>query len=103
MAEEEIPIQKDLSIPYIGASAVQESSFHSFDFVSVVHQVAAVEPSLPRAVVSMAKEMVKCGYKPGQGLGTCGQGIKSPLEPKDNKEGYGLGFTPTRAERKKLM
>ena len=28
------------------ASAVQESSFHSFVFVSIVHQVAAVKPSL---------------------------------------------------------
>uniref|UniRef100_A0A2N9GFF0 G-patch domain-containing protein n=1 Tax=Fagus sylvatica TaxID=28930 RepID=A0A2N9GFF0_FAGSY len=69
LAEEPISIYNDGEIPYIDGCAPEEASFHSFEFVTVIHRVAAVEPRLSKAGIMVAKEFVKAGFQPGQGLG----------------------------------
>uniref|UniRef100_A0A2N9GA71 Integrase catalytic domain-containing protein n=1 Tax=Fagus sylvatica TaxID=28930 RepID=A0A2N9GA71_FAGSY len=61
LAEEPISIYNDGEIPYIDGCAFEEASFHSFEFVTVIHRVAAVEPRLSRAGIMVAKEFVKAG------------------------------------------
>uniref|UniRef100_A0A2N9II62 G-patch domain-containing protein n=1 Tax=Fagus sylvatica TaxID=28930 RepID=A0A2N9II62_FAGSY len=51
-----------------------EASFHSFEFVTVIHRMAAVEPKLSKAGIMVAREFVKAGFQPGQGLGCANQG-----------------------------
>uniref|UniRef100_A0A2N9GM44 Integrase catalytic domain-containing protein n=1 Tax=Fagus sylvatica TaxID=28930 RepID=A0A2N9GM44_FAGSY len=46
LAEEPISIYNDGEIPYIDGCASEEASFHSFEFVTVIHRVAAVEPKV---------------------------------------------------------
>uniref|UniRef100_A0A2N9HMH2 RNA-directed DNA polymerase n=1 Tax=Fagus sylvatica TaxID=28930 RepID=A0A2N9HMH2_FAGSY len=79
LAEEPISIYNDGEIPYIDGCASEEASFHSFEFVTVIHRVAAVEPRLSRAGIMVAREFVKAGFQPGQDMG--------------------LGYTPTRKDR----
>ena len=69
LAEEPISIYNDGAIPYIDGCASEEASFHSFEFVTVIHRVAAVEPRLSKAGIMVAREFVKAGFQPGQGLG----------------------------------
>uniref|UniRef100_A0A2N9IC44 Uncharacterized protein n=1 Tax=Fagus sylvatica TaxID=28930 RepID=A0A2N9IC44_FAGSY len=61
LAEEPISIYNDGEIPYIDGCASEEASFHSFEFVTVIHRVAAVEPRLSRAGIMVAKEFRQGG------------------------------------------
>uniref|UniRef100_A0A2N9F0R4 RNA-directed DNA polymerase n=1 Tax=Fagus sylvatica TaxID=28930 RepID=A0A2N9F0R4_FAGSY len=99
LAEEPISIYNDGEIPYIDGCASEEASFHSFEFVTVIHRVAAVEPRLSRAGIMVAKEFVKAGFQPGQGLGCANQGRTAIVTLEGNKDRYGLGYTPTRKDR----
>jgi len=44
--------------------------------------------------------MVQNGYEHGKGLGLPLQGIVDPINPMGNQETFGLGFNPTRFDRK---
>jgi hypothetical protein len=99
LAEEPISIYDDGEIPYIDGCAPEEASFHSFEFVTVIHRVAAVEPRLSKAGIMVAKEFVKAGFQPGQGLGCANQGRTTIVTLEGNKDKYGLGYTPTRRDR----
>jgi hypothetical protein len=99
LAEEPISIYNDGEIPYIDGCASEEASFHSFEFVTVIHRVAAVEPRLSRARIMVAKEFVKAGFQPGQGLGCANQGRTTIVTLEGNKDRYGLGYIPTRKDR----
>uniref|UniRef100_A0A2N9FX50 G-patch domain-containing protein n=1 Tax=Fagus sylvatica TaxID=28930 RepID=A0A2N9FX50_FAGSY len=99
LAEEPISIYNDGEIPYIDGCASEEASFHSFEFVTVIHRVAAVEPKLSRAGIMVAREFVKAGFQPGQGLGCANQGRTAIVTLEGNKDRYGLGYTPTRKDR----
>jgi hypothetical protein len=99
LAEEPISIYNDGEIPYIDGCAPEEASFHSFEFVTVIHRVAAVEPRLSKAGIMVAKEFVKAGFQPGQGLGHANQGRTTIVTLEGNKDKYGLGYTPTRRDR----
>uniref|UniRef100_A0A2N9IHF6 Integrase catalytic domain-containing protein n=1 Tax=Fagus sylvatica TaxID=28930 RepID=A0A2N9IHF6_FAGSY len=80
LAEEPISIYNDGEIPYIDGCAPEEASFHSFEFVTVIHRVAAVEPRLSKAGIMVAKEFVKAGFQPGQGLGYANRPRKNNKE-----------------------
>jgi hypothetical protein len=99
LAEEPISIYNDGEIPYIDGCASEEASFHSFEFVTVIHRVAAVEPRLSRAGIMVAREFVKAEFQPGQGLGCANQGRTAIVTLEGNKDRYGLGYTPTRKDR----
>uniref|UniRef100_A0A2N9IA67 Uncharacterized protein n=1 Tax=Fagus sylvatica TaxID=28930 RepID=A0A2N9IA67_FAGSY len=91
LAEEPISIYNDGAVPYIDGCASEEASFHSFEFVTVIHRVAAVEPKLSKAGIMVAREFVKAGFQPGQGLGCANQGRTAIVTLEGNKDGYGLG------------
>jgi hypothetical protein len=99
LAEEPISIYNDGAVPYIDRGASEEASFHSFEFVTVIHKVAAVEPKLSKAGMMVAKEFIKAGFQLGQGLGCANQGRTAIVALKGNRDRYGLGYTPTRKDR----
>uniref|UniRef100_A0A2N9F6L7 Integrase catalytic domain-containing protein n=1 Tax=Fagus sylvatica TaxID=28930 RepID=A0A2N9F6L7_FAGSY len=74
LAKEPISIYHDQAVPYIDGYASEETSFHSFEFVTVIHRVAA-------------------------GLGCANQGRTAIVALEGNKDRYGLGYTPTRKNR----
>ena len=98
LAEKPISIYNDGAIPYINGYASEKASFHSFEFVTVIHRVAAIEPRLSKAGIMVAKEFIKAGFQPGQGLGCANQGRTMIVAFEGNKDRYGLGYTPTRKD-----
>ena len=50
--------------------------------------------------VMVVSQMVQNGYEPGKGLGLSLQGIVNPISPMGNQDTLGLGFNPTRFDRK---
>ncbi|KAH0709232.1 hypothetical protein KY284_010659 [Solanum tuberosum] len=48
----------------------------------------------------VVSQMVQNGYEHGKGLGLPLQGIVDPINPMGNQENFGLGFNPTRFDRK---
>jgi hypothetical protein len=58
LAEEPISIYNDGAVPYIDGCASEEASFHSFEFVTVIHRVRAVEPRLSKAGIMVAREFL---------------------------------------------
>uniref|UniRef100_A0A2N9F1G9 Glycerophosphocholine acyltransferase 1 n=1 Tax=Fagus sylvatica TaxID=28930 RepID=A0A2N9F1G9_FAGSY len=66
-------------------------------------QVAAVELKLSKTGIMVAKEFIKAGFQPGQGLGCANQGRTAIVTLEGNKDGYGLGkwLKPKRCCRNK--
>ncbi|KAH0698804.1 hypothetical protein KY284_013019 [Solanum tuberosum] len=48
----------------------------------------------------VVSQMVQNGYEPGKGLRLSLQGIVDPINPMGNQKTFGLGFNPTRFDRK---
>jgi hypothetical protein len=99
LAEEPISIYNNQTIPCIDGYALEEAFFQSFEFFTVIHRVAAVEPKLSKIGIMVAKEFIRAGFQLGQGLGCANQGRTAIVTLEGNKDGYGLGYTPTRKDR----
>ena len=98
MVEEPLTIFKETFIPYIGANAFSEATFHSFELVSMISRVSKLESASPSATLMAAKEMLKFGYQLGQGLSAIGHENASLTELPDNKEGFNLRYNPSDKE-----
>ena len=94
MAEEPLTFFKETFVPYIGANAFSEATFHSFELVSMISRALELKSAWPSATLMAAKEMLKFGYQLGQGLGAVGYGKASLIELLNNKGGFGLGYKP---------
>ena len=94
MAKEPRTIFKETYIPYIGANAFSEATFHNFELVSMISRVSELEAIWPSTTLIATKEMLKFGYQLGQVLDAIGHGNASLIELLDNKGGLGLGYDP---------
>ena len=68
MAEEPLTFIKEAYVPYIGANAFLEATFHSFELISMISRASELKSTWPSATLMAAKEMLKFGYQLGQGL-----------------------------------
>ena len=62
MAEEPLTFFKETFVPYIGANAFLEATFHSFELVSMISRALELESAWPSTTLMAAKEMPKFGY-----------------------------------------
>ena len=62
MVEEPLTFFKETYVPYIGANAFLEATFHSFELVSMISRALEFELVWPSATLMSAKEMLKFGY-----------------------------------------
>ena len=85
MAEEPLTIFKETFVPYIGANAFPDATFHSYELVSMISRASELESAWPSAILMAAKEMLKFGYQLGQGLSAVRHGNASLIELPDNK------------------
>ena len=58
-------------------------------------------PALKNATMMVAHVMLRHGYEPGMGLGKNNDGVASLVKFKENRERFGLGYKPTRADVKR--
>ena len=98
MAKEPLTIFKETFVPYIGANAFPDATFHSFELVSMISKASELESAWPSAILMAAKEMLKFGYQLGQGLSAVRHGNASLIELPDNKWGFSLGYNPSDKE-----
>ncbi|EOY00458.1 Gag-pro-like protein [Theobroma cacao] len=105
-AEEDILAIQPSSAPYVEATeVVPECSFRSFEFVNATYvgeKKVIPTPRLSLATKMGVKQTVGKGCRAGLGLGKNLQGINRPLTPMKNEERFGLGYKPTKEERRKL-
>ena len=95
MAEEPLTIFKETSIPYIGANAFPEATFHSFELVSMISKASELKSAWPTPTLMAAKEVLKFGYLLGQGLSAIGHRKASLIKLLNNKGGVSLGHDPS--------
>ena len=98
MAKEPLTFSKETFVPYIGANAFLEATFHSFELVSMISKASELESAWASFTLMATKEMLKFGYQIGQGLSAIGHGKASLIELLDNKGGVGLGHDPSDEE-----
>ncbi|EOY19441.1 Uncharacterized protein TCM_044564 [Theobroma cacao] len=82
-----------------------ECSFRSFEFVNATYVGEGEVIPTPRFSIATkvgVKQTVGKGCHAGLGLEKNLQGINRPLTPIKNEERFGLGYTPTKEERRKL-
>ena len=58
MAEEPLSFFKETFVPYIGANAFLEVTFHNFELVSMISRALELESAWPSATLMATKEML---------------------------------------------
>uniref|UniRef100_A0A2N9IX63 Uncharacterized protein n=1 Tax=Fagus sylvatica TaxID=28930 RepID=A0A2N9IX63_FAGSY len=84
-------------------SPLEDEVYYCFKFVSVIHKVAAVKHEMPKAIMAVAREFIRLNFQPGKGLGSSNQGIPAMIAVKENKDGYGLSYIPTRKDHQQAF
>ncbi|XP_039166839.1 uncharacterized protein LOC120292628 [Eucalyptus grandis] len=93
--ESDFKIYHETTIPYVEPECTEESSFQTFELVSMVHVLAGSftkVPELSKPTIAAGKIMLASGYNPGEGLGSHGQGVRKPIEARKNFKRRGLGY-----------
>jgi len=103
--EEDLLVSGPSSTPYIEATEeALETSFQALKIVSTTYvEPFRVNPYLSNASLMMARTMIKGGYGYANRLGRYGKGDVLPLKLTDNKGRYGLGYKPTKADKRKII
>ncbi|XP_014499251.2 uncharacterized protein LOC106760315 [Vigna radiata var. radiata] len=103
--EEDLLVSGPSSARYIEAAEESlETAFQSLEIVGNAYvESFPVNPHLSSASIMVAKVMLKEGYKYGSGLGKYGQGRTFPLKVVENKGRYGLGYKPSKEDKKMLI
>ena len=103
-SEDDLPINRDPSIPCIEAKRGCESlNYKAFEIITVIQFLEGnpiLQPRLSSTSVMVVAQMVQNGYKSRKGLGLSLHGIVNPINPMGNQDTFGLGFNPTRFDRK---
>ena len=85
LSQDLLTIFKETFVPYIGANAFPDATFHSFELVAMISRASELESTWPSAILMAAKEMLKFCYQLGQGLSAVRHGNASLIELPDNK------------------
>jgi len=81
-----------------------ETTFQALEIVGNTYvEPFQIKPYLSCASLMMARVMLREGYEYGKGLGKVGQGPIFPLKIVENKNRYGLGYRPTKEDKRRLM
>lgn len=105
-AEEDLLVSKPLSTPYIeAAEEALETSFQALEIVNATYvgeEMPVIKAHPSDASLMVAKVMLEGGYQHGRGLGKYGQGITEFPMLIGNKDRYGLGYKPTKADKMRI-
>jgi len=102
--EEDILVSCPSSTPYV--EAAEESLETSFQVLGIVNnayvEAPSMQPRLSGASLMVARVMLKNGYEPEMGLGRNGDGTTSLVKFVENRGRFGLGYEPTRADKRRV-
>ncbi|XP_070017813.1 uncharacterized protein [Nicotiana sylvestris] len=91
-----------LGRPWIHGAGVVPSTLHQmvkfeYEDREIMYEEGSPcpQPFLSNASIMVAKEMIRRGFKPGEGLGKSLQGITEPITLPSTKKLFGIGFHPT--------
>ena len=103
--EEDLLVSGPLSTRHIEvAKEALETSFQALKIVDTAYvEPFKLSPYLSNTSLMIARTILKEGYKYGMGLGKDGKGVILPLELVENKGRYGLGYKPTKADKRRIV
>jgi len=103
--EEDLLVSGPLSTRHIeAAEEALETSFQALEIVGTAYvEPFKLSPYLSNTSLMIARTILKEGYKYGMGLGKDGKGVILPLELVENKGRYGLGYKPTKADKRRIV
>ncbi|XP_060178843.1 uncharacterized protein LOC132609024 [Lycium barbarum] len=90
------PIYPENSIPVI--ESVERLDGYAFHIKETMCTIQDERVKLPRALMMVAWEMLKNGFKPGRGLRVNLDGIVEPIQLPGQKDTFGLRYEPTLQE-----
>ncbi|XP_010030851.2 uncharacterized protein LOC104420769 [Eucalyptus grandis] len=93
--ERDVETFHNTAIPFIEPEVKGESSYHSFEMVSVTHvPVGSIirKPRFSEASLMASRELLKNGFAMGKGLGKFAQGIIDPIKVVKISKRKGLGY-----------
>jgi len=102
--KEDILVSFPSSTPYVeAAEELLETSFQALEVVSSAYvESPLMQPHLSGAALMVARVMLGHEYEPRIGLGRNGNGIASLVEFVENRGRFGLGYEPTRADKRRI-
>ncbi|XP_073221489.1 uncharacterized protein [Cicer arietinum] len=91
--------------PYIEtAEDALETAFQTLEIVDTAYvETTPIEPHMSNTAIMVAKFMSSRGHHPWHGLGKDEEGLKEPLELPENRDKWGLGYKPTRDDKRRLV
>jgi len=105
-AEDDILVSKPPSTSYIEATEeALETSFQALEIANagyVKEGMPIVELQSSDTSMMVAKIMLKNGYQCGHGLGRNEQGLSQIPKLMENKGRFGLGYKPSKADRRRV-
>ena len=103
--EDDLLVSKPSSTPYIkDVEEALETSFQGLEIVNAIDEKEGKEITQPSSASKMvAKVMLENGYQYGHGLGRHGQGPTQSLDLVENKDQSGLGYKPSKSDKRQVM
>ena len=104
-SEEDFLVSGSTTSRYVEATEeALETSFQAFEIVNTAYVKSfLITPYLSNTSSKMVNTMMREGYKFGKRLDKDGKGSVFPLQLAKNKNRYGLGYRPTKADWRKAM
>ncbi|XP_004491697.4 uncharacterized protein [Cicer arietinum] len=93
------------TIPYIEtAEDALETAFQTLEIVDTAYvETTPIEPHMSNIAIMVAKFMLSRGHHPWHELGKDEEGLKEPVELPENRDKWGLGYKPTRDDKRRLV
>ncbi|KAI4387475.1 hypothetical protein MLD38_005303 [Melastoma candidum] len=82
----------EIDMPYLGEPTGEPSMAQTLEMVHMVRRYYKSDPLMTWGNISAAKEFIRHGYQPGQGLGARGQGMTRPIRIPSPMGTTALGF-----------
>ncbi|XP_027188420.1 uncharacterized protein [Cicer arietinum] len=91
--------------PYVETTKdALETAFQTLEIVDTAYvETTPIEPHMSNTAIMVAKFMLSRGHHLWHGLGKDEEGLKEPVELPENRDKWGLGYKPTRDDKRKLV
>ncbi|XP_073221270.1 uncharacterized protein [Cicer arietinum] len=91
--------------PYVETTKdALETAFQTLEIVDTAYvETTPIEPHMSNTAIMVAKFMLSRGHHPWHELGKDEEGLREPVELPENRDKWGLGYKPTRDDKRRLV